>query len=163
VGLASPPVAGYLLSLMPGRAHTGAMRTVRWVFAVVGGCALIAAVVGDLVQGDLAAAGWELIGPGPIYAVGLAGAFRGRGHPGASGLVAGGSLEVGGECLDGVVLPHTSPATAGWVALAAMCASTASEFTGFGLIGLFPTGRPGGSGERTVLRAAAALAVLLPV
>ncbi len=36
-------------------------------------------------------------------------------------------------------------------------------FAGLGLIGLFPTGRPGRPGERTVLRAAAVLAVLVPV
>ncbi len=139
------------------------MRAVRWVFAVVGGCALIASVVGSLVQGDPAGAGWELIGPGPIYAVGLAGAFRGRGHPVALWLLAGGSLELIGECLDGVVLPHTSLAAAGWVALAAMCAGPPSEFAGLGLIGLFPTGRPDRRGERTVLGVAAALAVLVPV
>ena len=62
------------------------------MFAVVGGCALIVAVVGNLAGGDLAGAGWYLIGPGPIYAVGLAGAFRGRGHPVAVWLLAGGSL-----------------------------------------------------------------------
>ncbi len=45
------------------------MRAVRWVFAAIGGCALIVAVVGNLVEGDAAAAGWVLIGPAPIYAV----------------------------------------------------------------------------------------------
>jgi signal transduction histidine kinase len=139
------------------------MRAVRWVFAVVGGCALIASVIAFMVQGDPLGAGWELIGPGPIYAVGLAGAFRGRGHPVALWLLAGASLEVVGECLNGVVLPHTSLPAAGWVALAATCASTLSIFAGFGLIGLFPAGRPGRPGERTVLGVAAVLAVLVPV
>jgi signal transduction histidine kinase len=139
------------------------MRAVRWVFAVVGGCALIASVVGFLVQGDPLGAGWELIGPGPIYAVGLAGAFRGRGHPVALWLLAGASLEVVGECLNGVVLPYVSLATARWVVLAATCASTLSIFAGFGLIALFPAGRPDRSAERIVFRVAAAMAVLLPL
>ena len=51
------------------------MRAVSWVFALIGGCALTVAVVGNLIDGDPAGAGWVLIGPAPIYAVGLAGAF----------------------------------------------------------------------------------------
>ncbi len=132
------------------------------MFAVVGGCALIVAVVGNLAGGDLAGAGWVLIGPAPIYAVGLAGAFRGRGHPVAVWLLAGGSLFMLSGCLGDVLLPHAG-AAAGWVAFAALCADTASEVAGMGLIGLFPTGRPDRAWQRAVLIAAAGLALLVPV
>jgi len=139
------------------------MRAVSWVFAVTGGCALIVAVVGNLVEGDQAAAGWVLIGPAPLYAVGLAGAFRGRGHPVAVWLLAGGSLLMLSECLSDVVLLHAGLATAGWVMFAAMCASNTAIVAGIGLIGLFPTGRPDRAGQRAALVIAAALAVLVPV
>ena len=138
------------------------MRAVSWVFAVVGGCALIVAVVGNLAGGDLAGAGWTLVGPGPIYAVGLAGAFRGRGHPVAVWLLAGGSLFMLNSCLGDVLLPHAG-AAAGWVAFAALGANTASEVAGIGLIGLFPTGRPDRAWQRAVLIAAGGLALLVPV
>ncbi len=139
------------------------MRAVSWVFAVVGGCALIVAVVGNLIDGNPAGAGWILIGPAPLYAVGLAGAFRGRGHPVAVWLLAGGSLTMLNGCLGDVVLPHVGLAAVGWVGFVAMCAGTASEVAGIGLIGLFPAGRPDRTGQRAVLIIAAALAVLVPV
>jgi signal transduction histidine kinase len=139
------------------------MRAASWVFAVVGGCALLAAVVGNLVDGNPAGAGWVLIGPAPIFAVGLAGALRGRGHPVAAWLLASGSLDMVNECLGDVVLPHVSFALEGWVVLAAMCSGCASEVAGMGLFGLFPTGRPDRTWQRTVLIVAAALAVLVPV
>jgi len=138
------------------------MRAVSWVFAVVGGCALIVAVVGNLAGGDLAGAGWVLVGPAPIYAVGLAGAFRGRGHPVAVWLLAAGSLFMLNGCLGDVLLPHAGAAS-GWVAFAALCADTASEVAGIGLIGLFPTGRPDRAWQRAVLIAAGGLALLVPV
>src|SRR5580693_7162125 len=138
------------------------MRAVSWVFAAVGGCALIVAVVGNLAGGDLAGAGWVLIGPAPIYAVGLAGAFRGRGHPVAVWLLAAGSLFMLGSCLGDVLLPYAG-AAAGWVAFAAACANTASEVAAIGLIGLFPTGRPDRAWQRAVLIAAGGLALLVPV
>jgi signal transduction histidine kinase len=139
------------------------MRAVRWVFAAIGGCALIVAVVGNLVEGDAAAAGWVLIGPAPIYAVGLAGAFRGRGHPVALWLLAGGSLFMLNECLSDVALQHVGHAAAGWVMLAGMCAGNTAIVAGIGLIGLFPTGRPDRAGQRAALIIAASLGVLLPV
>ena len=139
------------------------MRAVSWVFAVIGGCALVVGVVGNLVGGDPAGAGWYLIGLGPLYAVGLAGSLRGRGHPVAVWLLAGGSFAMVNSCLGDVVLHHAGPAAAGWVMFAAICTYTASQVAGFGLIGLFPTGRPNRTWQRTVLIIAAALAVLVPV
>ncbi len=139
------------------------MRAVSWVFAVVGGCAMVVAVVVNLIDGDPAGAGWVLIGPAPLYAVGLAGAFRGRGHPVAVWLLAGGSLFMLNSCLGDVVLPHVGPAAAGWVVFMAICTDTAGEVVAIGLIGLFPTGRPDRTGQRAVLLIAAALAVLVPV
>ncbi|MGI9006038.1 MAG: hypothetical protein ACR2FU_07540 [Streptosporangiaceae bacterium] len=139
------------------------MRAISWVFAVLGGGALIVTVVGNLIGGDPAGAGFALVGPAPIYAVGLAGAFRGRGHPVAVWLLAGGSLFMLNGSLDDVVLKHAGPATAGWVVFGAMCAETGSQVAGMGLVGLFPTGRPDRKGQRAVLIAAAVLAVLVPV
>src|SRR5262249_24115492 len=163
VRLAAVRPAACLLPLSCSLAHTGHMRAVSWVFGLIGGCALIVAVVGNLVAGDLGAAGWVLIGPAPIYAVGLAGAFRGRGHPVAVWLLAGGSLDLLNECLSDIVLPHVGPPAAGRGVLAGMCAGTTAIVTGIGLIGLFPTGRPDRAGQGAVLVIAAALAVLLPV
>jgi hypothetical protein len=71
-----------------------------------------------------------LIGPAPIYAAGLAGALRGRGHPVAAWLLAGGSLDMVSECLGDVALPRIGPASAGWIVLAAMCTGCASQAAG---------------------------------
>ena len=139
------------------------MRAVSWVFAVIGGCALLVGVVGNLVNGDPPGAGWYLIGPAPLYAVGLAGILRGRGHPVAVWLLAGGSLDLVSQCLGDVVLTHVGFAAAGWIIFAAMCAGSGSQVAGMGLIGLFPTGRPDRKGQRAALITAAVLAVLIPV
>jgi signal transduction histidine kinase len=139
------------------------MRAVSWVFAVIGGCALTVAAVADLIYGDPAAAGWILIGPAPFYAVGLAGAFRGRGHPVAVWLLAVGSLFMLNVCLGDVVLPSVGFASAGWVVFIAICVGNLCEVAGVGLIGLFPTGKPDRRGQRAVLIMTAVLAVLLPV
>src|SRR5216683_4960087 len=78
VGVRLPPRAvAFLLSLGSQQPHTGHMRAVSWCFAVMGGCALVGAVLAELVAGETAGAGWVLIGPAPVYVVGLAGAFRG--------------------------------------------------------------------------------------
>ena len=137
------------------------MRAVSWVFAVIGGCALLVGVVGNLVNADPAGAGWYLIGPAPLYSVGLAGAFRGRGHPVAVWLLAGGSLTMLNTCLGDVVLRHAGTA-AGWVVLAVICADTASEVAGLGLLGLFPTGRIDRTWQRVVLIVSGTVALLLP-
>jgi signal transduction histidine kinase len=139
------------------------MRAVSWAFAVIGGCALVAGVVGHLVDANPAGAGVYLIGPAPLYAVGLTGAFRGRGHPVAVWLLAGASLFTLYGCLDDVVLDHVGFAAAGWVIVAAMCAVNGSLVAGMGLIGLFPTGKPDRTWQRAVLITAGALAVLIPV
>ena len=126
------------------------MRAVSWVFAVIGGCALVVAVVGNLIDGDPAGPAGCSSARRRFYAVGLAGAFRGRGHPVAVWLLASGSLFMLNTCLGDVVLRHAGTA-AGWVVLAAICADTAGQVAGIGLIGLFPTGRVDRTWQRAVL------------
>ena len=140
------------------------MRAVSWVFAVIGGCALWSASWEISSDGDPAGAGWYLIGLGAALRRRPCWRFRGRGHPVAVWLLAGGSLAMVNSCLGDVVLSHAGPAAAGWVMFAAICTYTASQVAGFGLIGLFPTGRPNRTWQRTVLIIAAALWLcLLPV
>jgi signal transduction histidine kinase len=140
------------------------MRAVSLAFAVIGGCALVVAVVANLVAGDPAGAGWVLIGPGPLYAVGLAGAFRGPGRRVAAWLLATGALFMLDVCLGDGVLPVITHSSLAWiVVLVRVCAADACMVAGIGLIGLFPTGKPERSAERWILAAAAAVALLLPV
>jgi signal transduction histidine kinase len=138
------------------------MRAVCIVLAAVGGCALAAAVVIELAMGDPAGAGWVLVGPAPFYAVGLVGAFRGPGHRVAAWLLAVGATFLLNECLADA-LPAVTGSAAWLVLVAAEIAGNASVVAGIGLIGLFPTGMPQRRGERWVLGAAAAMAVLLPL
>jgi signal transduction histidine kinase len=142
------------------------MRAVSIVLAVIGGCALVAAVVIELATGNAAGAVWVLAGPTPFYVAGLVGAFRGPGHRVAAWLLASGALFMLGVCLGDAVtdLPAVAGSSFAWIAvLAGECASGASVVAGIGLIGLFPTGVPDRRGERWVLAAAALVAVLLPV
>jgi signal transduction histidine kinase len=142
------------------------MRAVSIVLAVIGGCALVAAVVIELATGNAAGAAWVLAGPTPFYVAGLVGAFRGPGHRVAAWLLAAGALFMLGVCLGDAVtdLPAVAGSSFAWIAvLAGECASGASVVAGIGLIGLFPTGVPDRRGERWVLAAAALMAVLLPV
>src|SRR5215470_78621 len=139
------------------------MRAVCIVLAVIGGCALAAAVAIELATGDPAGAGWVLVGPGPFYAVGLALAFRGPGQRAGAWLLATGAAFLLSVCGDAVVpLVHDWPA--GWiVALTRDWAGFACLVAAIGLIGLFPTGVPERAAERWVLWAAAVTAVLIPV
>jgi signal transduction histidine kinase len=142
------------------------MRAISIVLAVIGGCALIAAVVIELAAGNAAGVGWVLAGPTPFYVAGLVGAFRGPAHPVAVWLLAAGTTFMLGICLSDAVtdLPVVAGASFAWVVvLAGECASNASVVAGIGLIGLFPTGVPERSGERWALRIAAAMAIALPV
>src|SRR5262245_11898518 len=142
------------------------MRAISIVLAVIGGCALIAAVVIELAAGNAAGVGWVLAGPTPFYVAGLVGAFRGPGHPVAVWLLAAGTTFMLGICLSDAVtdLPVVAGASFAWVVvLAGECASNASVVAGIGLIGLFPTGVPERPGERWALRIAAAMAIALPV
>jgi hypothetical protein len=141
------------------------MRAVCTVLAIIGGCALVAAVVIELAAGDPAGVAWVLAGPTPFYAAGLVGAFRGPGHRVAAWLLASGALFMLGVCLgDAIDLPAVAGSSFAWFAVpAGECASNASVVAGIGLIGLFPTGVPDRRGERWVLRTAALMALLLPV
>jgi hypothetical protein len=137
------------------------MRAVSIVLAVIGGCALVAAVVIELATGNAAGAAWVLAGPTPFYVAGLVGAFRGPGHRVAAWLLAAGALFMLGVCLGDAVtdLPAVAGSSFAWIAvLAGECASGASVVAGIGLIGLFPTGVPDRRGERWVLAAAALMA-----
>jgi signal transduction histidine kinase len=138
------------------------MRAVCIALAAIGGCALAVAVVIELAVGDPAGVGWLLIGPAPFYVAGLVGAFRRPGHRVAAWLLACGAMFMLAVCL-GDVLPVVTGFSAWLVLLAAEIAGNASVVAGIGLIGLFPTGRPQRRGERWVLGAGAAMAVLLPL
>jgi signal transduction histidine kinase len=142
------------------------MRAISFVLAVIGGCALVAAVVIELAAGNAAGVGWVLVGPTPFYVAGLVGVFRGPGHRVAAWLLAAGATFMLGVCLGDALtdLPVVAGASFAWaVVLAGQCASNASVVAGIGLIGLFPTGVPQRPGERWVLRTTAAMAVALPV
>jgi signal transduction histidine kinase len=142
------------------------MRAISVALAVIGGCALVAAVVIELSSGNAAGVGWVLAGPAPFYVAGLAGVFRGPGHRVAVWLLAAGAMDMLGTCLGDAVtdLPVVASASFAWVVvLAGFCASNASVAAGVGLIGLFPTGVPERAGERWALRIIAAMAVVLPV
>jgi signal transduction histidine kinase len=143
------------------------MRAISIALAVIGGCALVAAVVIELATGNAAGVGWILAGPAPFYVAGLVGVFRGRrGNRVAVWLLAAGATFMLGVCLSDAVtdLPVVAGASFAWiVVLAGFCASNASVAAGVGLIGLFPTGVPERPGERWALRITAAMAVGLPV
>jgi len=140
------------------------MRAICIVLAVIGGCALAAAIALELAAGDPAGAGWVLVGPGPFYAVGLFLAFRGPGQRAGTWLLALGSMFLLNVCLGDAALPLVHGSSSAWiVALARAWAGTACLVAAIGLIGLFPTGVPQRAAERWVLWAAAAMAALLPV
>ena len=151
-----------LLFLPPPASHTGPMRAVCVVLAVVGGCALAAAVVTELAMSDLAGAGWVLIGPAPFYLAGLIGAFRWPGQRVGAWLLACGATFLLNVCL-GDALPAVAGSAAWLVLVAAEIAGNASVVAGIGLLGLFPTGTPQRRGERWVLGAMAAAAAALPL
>jgi signal transduction histidine kinase len=139
------------------------MRAISIVLAIIGGCALVAATVIELATGDPAEVVWLLVWPTPFYAVGLAGVLRRPGNRAAVWLLAAGVLFMLQECL-GDALPLTAGSSSAWsVALIAAWAGNLGTVAWIGLIGLFPTGVPQGPGERWVLRASAAAALLLPV
>jgi signal transduction histidine kinase len=163
VRLAASQATACLLSLGSHRAHTGRVRAVSLVFAIIGGCALVAAVVAELVAGDPAGVGWVLIGPAPFYAVGLAGAFRGPGRGVAAWLLASGALFMLDVCLGGVLQFVTYSSLAWVVVLVRTCAAVASVVTGIGLIGLFPTGKTARPAERWVIAVTAPVALALPL
>src|SRR5215475_3746538 len=142
------------------------MRAISIALAVIGGCALVAAVVIELASGNVAGVAWVLAGPAPFYVAGLVGVFRGPGHRVAVWLLAAGAMDMLGTCLGDAVtdLPVVASASFAWVVvLAGFCASNASVAAGVGLIGLFPTGVPERPGERWALRITAAMAIVLPV
>src|SRR5205809_1024809 len=92
-GVGLTATAGVVARLSGGRSagQTGAMRAICIVLAVIGGCALVAAVVIELATGNAAGVGWVLAGPTPFYVAGLVGAFRGPGHRVAVWLLAAGA------------------------------------------------------------------------
>jgi len=139
------------------------MRPVSAVLAVLGGCALVAAVAIQLAH-DPAGAGWVLVGPGPFYAVGLVWVLRRPGQRVAVWLLASGTTFLVDVCVGDAVLPLLHGVSYAWVIwLIGAWADTGSAVAGIGLIGLFPTGVPQRTAERWVLRIVATAAVLLPV
>jgi signal transduction histidine kinase len=139
------------------------MRAVSAVLAVIGGCALAAAVAIQLAP-DPAGGGWVLVGPGPFYAVGLVWVIRRPGQRIAVWLLASGTMFLLEVCLGDAVLPLVHGWSYAWVvSLVRAWASDGSTVAGIGLIGLFPIGVPQRTAERWVLRIVATVAVLLPV
>src|SRR5215475_12313930 len=105
------------------------MRAISIALAVIGGCALVAAVVIELAVGNVAGVGWVLAGPAPFYVAGLVGVFRGPGHRVAVWLLAAGAMDMLGTCLGDAVtdLPVVASASFAWVVvLAGFCASNAT-------------------------------------
>ncbi len=139
------------------------MRAVSAVLAVIGGCALVAAVAIQLAP-DPAGGGWVLVGPGPFYVVGLIWVLRRPGQRVAVWLLACGTTFLVDVCLGDAVLPLVHGWSYAWVvSLVRAWASDGTTVAGIGLIGLFPTGMPQRLAERWVLRIVAATAALLPV
>lgn len=140
------------------------MRGVCLVLAVIGGCALAAAVAIELATGDPAGAGWVLVGPGPFYVVGLAWVLRRPGQRVAAWLLAAGTMFLLDVCLGDAVLPLVHDWPHAWVvSLVRAWASDGSAVAGVGLIGLFPAGVPKRRAEQRVLWIVAAAGAALPV
>jgi signal transduction histidine kinase len=140
------------------------MRAVSAVLAVIGGCALAAAVAIQLSPGP-AGGGWVLVGPGPLYVVGLVWVLRRPGQRVAVWLLATGSVFLLEVCLGDAVLPLVHGWSFAWlVALVRAWASNGAVVVGgIGLFGLLPTGTPQRGAERWTLGIAAVVGVALPV
>ena len=168
------------------------MRVVCVFFAVIGGCALVAATAIEIAVGRPADISWVLLSA-PFYVAGLVGVLSGRtgahvpdpeagnpsaGLPGsaspgrASGrdvsawLLAAGALTLAGACIGDVLddVPGVAYSSGAWVlVLLGDIAGNGSVVAGIGLVGLFPAGVPETRAERGVLGGAAVTAVALPV
>lgn len=136
------------------------MRTVCRLLAVLGGAALLATIVLDLVRGNSGHLAWALIGPLPFYAVGLV-TYRYRPtHPVVRWLLACGALFALSTFLSDALLPIVDQA---WVALLDQWAGGLGVLAIVGLVGLFPGGRPVHPADRIVLGVILVAAVVLPV
>ena len=169
------------------------MRVVYVFFAVIGGCALVAATAMEIAVGHPENIVWGLLSA-PFYVAGLAGVLSGRtgaygrdpqergpsaGLPetaGAAGRASGrdvsawllvsGALFLVGTCIGDALgdIPGVDESSWAWaLVLLADIAGNGSVVAGIGLVGLFPAGVPETRTERGVLGGAAATAVLLPV
>ena len=169
------------------------MRVVCVFFAVIGGCALVAATALEIAVGHPADIAWGLLSA-PFYVAGLAGVLSGRTGPhvpgpaeggrpaglsdgaGATGrasgrdvsawLLASQALFLVGTCIGDALddVPGVAQSSWAWaLVLLADIAGNGSVVAGIGLIGLFPAGVPETRAERGVLGSAAAVAVALPV
>ncbi len=169
------------------------MRVVYVFFAVIGGCALVAATAMEIAVGQPGNIVWGLVSA-PFYVAGLAGVLSGRTRahvPGpaeggrlaglpdgratagrASGrdvsawLLASGALFLVNTCIGDALgdVPGVAQSSWAWaLALLADIAGNGSIVAGIGLVGLFPAGVPETRAERGVLGGAAAVAVALPV
>jgi signal transduction histidine kinase len=150
----------------PVRRQNVVVRAVHAVLAVLGGCAVAAAIAVDVTQGRLASAGWVAVGPLPFYAVGLAAYLNQPDSRAVRWLLAVGvgfATEV--ALCDGLraLAPKAPAAVVVTVAVARQYAEVGSSFAGLGLLGLFPSGRPERPVERRLLWIAAVWGLLLPV
>jgi signal transduction histidine kinase len=139
------------------------MRAVSAVLAVVGGCALVAAVAIQLAHNP-AGGGWVLVGPGPFYVVGLVWVLRRPRQRVAVWLLGCGTTFLLDVCLGDAVLPLIHGWSYAWlVSLIRAWAGSGTTVAAIGLLGLFPTGAPQRTAERWVLRITSATALLLPL
>jgi hypothetical protein len=140
------------------------MRAVSIALAAIGGCALAVAVPVQLAAGDLFGAVWTLTGPGPFYAIGLVAVLRMPERPVTVWFIAAGATFAVEVCLGDAVVPALNSGSYLWVLAAIrVWVGTFSVVFGMGLIGLFPSGVTRWPAERWLVRAAVALAVLLPL
>ena len=169
------------------------MRVVCVFFAVIGGCALIAATAMEIAVGHPENIVWGLLSA-PFYVAGLAGVLSGRtgarvpdpdagdrpaelpGRAGTAGrasgrdvsawLLASGALFLVGTCIGDALgdVPGVAQSSWAWaLVLLADIAGNGSVVAGIGLVGLFPAGVPETRAERGVLGGAATVAVAVPV
>ncbi len=140
------------------------MRKISVVLAVAGGCALAASVAAYLAAGNLAGAGWMLIGPTPFYLAGLLTSFRDAGGRAGEWLLASGALFCLQICCDDLIVPAAAGGLAGWVAAVVReWCGTGCVLAGLAFVGLFPDGTIQRRSERLTLAAVALAAAVTPV
>ncbi|MGY1619622.1 sensor histidine kinase [Geodermatophilus sp. SYSU D00691] len=138
------------------------MRAVRWTLVLVGGAALVGALVWDVVRGDPGHVVWLMLGPAPFFLVGLL-ALRPETRA-LQWLLAAGTFFALDVLLGDLVLPAVhGTAAAPTVALVRDLVGLVSVGAAVGMVALYPSGRVEGRLERWVLGALLAASALVPL